>query len=126
VPILERAHAQAAGVGWIGQKTCLIDPRAGAYFLLGEILTTVDLPPDPPAIDHRGTYTASLDARRCIAYWTVEHRGKIPAESGAQRHGWVFGCDLCQEAWPFNRFAPTDLRQVPVYVRLHDNVCATS
>ncbi len=120
-PLLERAHAVAAGIGWIGKHTCLVHPHAGSYFLLGEIVTTAPLPANTPMADHCGTCRRcldacptgalvaphELDARRCISYWTIEHRGDLPAEAKGSLHGWVFGCDLCQEVCPFNRFAPT-------------------
>lgn len=120
VPLLERAHAAAAGIGWIGKHTGLVHPDAGSYFLLGEIITTAALPADSPMADHCGTCRRcldacptgalvaphELDARRCISYWTIEHRGELPPEAEGRLHGWVFGCDLCQEVCPFNRFAP--------------------
>jgi len=119
-PLLERAHAAAAGIGWIGKHTCLVHPRAGSYFLLGEIVTTLPLPADGPMVDHCGTCRRcldacptgalvaphQLDARRCISYWTIEHRGDLPPAARGNLHGWAFGCDLCQEVCPFNRFAP--------------------
>ena len=119
-PLLERAHAHAAGIGWVGKHTCLVHPQAGSYFLLGEIVTTAPLPADGPMADHCGTcrrcldacptgaLTApyELDARRCISYWTIEHRGDLPPAATGGLSGWVFGCDLCQEVCPFNRFAP--------------------
>jgi epoxyqueuosine reductase len=119
-PILERELAQRAGLGWIGKNTCLIDPRQGSYFLLAEVLLGIDLEPDLPFTPDRcGTCTRciqacptgcilpdrTLDARRCISYLTIELKGAIPAELRQLCSSWVFGCDICQQACPWNRFA---------------------
>ncbi len=119
-PILERELAQRAGLGWIGKNTCLINPAQGSYFLLAEILLGMELEPDQPFIaDRCGTcircITAcptscilpdrTLDARRCIAYLTIELKGSIPVELRRLMDSWVFGCDICQQVCPWNRFA---------------------
>ena len=118
-PILERDHASQAGIGWHGKSTMLIDPRLGTWFFLGEILTTLDLPPDDPQPDRCGrcercikacptgaiTAPHRLDARRCISYLTIELKGSIPLEFRPLIGNRIFGCDDCLDACPWNRFA---------------------
>ena len=118
-PVMERALARNAGLGWIGKHTCLIDRDNGSWFFLGEIYTDLPLPIDAPASAHCGTCTRcieicptqaitapnQLDARRCIAYLTIEHEGAIPEELRAPIGNRVFGCDDCQLVCPWNKFA---------------------
>jgi epoxyqueuosine reductase len=118
-PVLERALARDAGLGWIGKHTCLIDSDGGSWFFLGEIYLDLPLPVDPPASAHCGTCTRCidvcptqaivapyrLDARRCIAYLTIEHEGAIDEELRPLIGNRIFGCDDCQLVCPWNKFA---------------------
>ncbi len=120
-PVLERDFGAEAGVGWHGKSTMLIQEELGAWFFLAVILTTLELPPDVPARDRCGSCTRCLDAcptaaisrerphhldaRRCVSYLTIEHRGPIPEEFRPLMGDRIYGCDDCLEACPWNRFA---------------------
>ena len=133
-PLLERSYARQAGLGWIGRNTCLINEPLGSWFFLGELITTLELPPDTPPPDRCGTCMRcieacptqaivpqgdewTLDARRCISYLNIELRGPIPAEQQPWLGSRVFGCDICQEVCPWNARAPetSDAAFRPLY-----------
>ncbi|MCL4851100.1 MAG: tRNA epoxyqueuosine(34) reductase QueG [Bryobacteraceae bacterium] len=126
-PLLERAHAHRAGLGWIGKNTCLINQQQGSWFFLGELLVSLDLEPDTTPPDRCGSCTRCIDAcptealvpviypggpryeldsRRCISYFTIEHRGGVPEEHRPGLGHHLFGCDICQDVCPWNRAAP--------------------
>ena len=118
-PILEKALAARAGLGWQGKSTILLHPKLGTWLVLGIIVTTLDLPPDTPVIDRCGACTAcidacptqaitapyQLDARRCLAYLLIEHHGAIPEEFRVAVGNRLFGCDECLDVCPWNKWA---------------------
>ncbi|MBU6341490.1 MAG: tRNA epoxyqueuosine(34) reductase QueG [Bacteroidetes bacterium] len=119
-PVLERAWAHKAGLGWNGRHTLTIHPKRGSYFFLAEIICDLPLLYDDPLRDHCGTCRRCidacptqaiapegyfLDAARCISYLTIELRAEIPESFAPHMENWMFGCDICQQVCPWNRFA---------------------
>ena len=123
-PLLERSYARAAGLGWIGKNTCLINQEQGSWFFLGELLLSIPLAFDSPPAERCGTCTRcidacptqaivpdekgawTLDARRCVSYLTIEKRGGIPDDLSRTIGNHIFGCDICQDVCPWNGRAP--------------------
>ena len=118
-PILERLYARYAGLGWVGKSAMLVAPKLGTYFFLAGVALNLDLPADRAEPDHCGSCTAcldacptdafagprELDASKCISFLTIENKGPIPEELRPGVGDWLFGCDVCQEVCPWNRFS---------------------
>jgi epoxyqueuosine reductase len=119
-PVLERDWAKRAGVGWIGKNTLLLNKNHGSYFFLAELIIDLELDYDSPGNDYCGTCTRCIDAcptqaispagyileaDKCISYLTIELRDSIPEEFKGQFEDWIFGCDICQDVCPWNRFS---------------------
>jgi epoxyqueuosine reductase len=117
-PVLEKAWAERAGIGWRGKHTNVIRQGAGSFFFLCELITDLDLEPDAPATDHCGTCRRCIDAcpteaitpygvdgSRCISYLTIELKEAVPQEFAGRMADWTFGCDICQQVCPWNRFS---------------------
>ena len=119
-PVLERSWAKRAGLGWIGKNTCLITKNQGSYFFISEIISNLDIEADEPfEANHCGGCTrcieacptqaigkGGVDSRRCISYWTIENKtDSIPESFKGKFENWIFGCDICQQVCPWNRFS---------------------
>lgn len=117
-PVMERQWAERSGLGWVGKHTLLINKESGSFFFLAELIIDLELEPDGPIKDYCGTCTRcidacptdaitpyQLDASKCISYLTIELKDEIPSEFKDQMEGWAFGCDICQDVCPWNRFA---------------------
>ena len=130
VPLLERSYARAAGLGWVGKNTCLINQQSGSWFFLGEVLLSIPLESDKIAPNRCGSCTRcidacpteaivpapeggwSIDARLCISYLTIEKRGSVAPELAGKTGLHLFGCDICQDVCPWNGRAPVSLEEV--------------
>lgn len=118
-PVLDRAWAKRSGLGWIGKNSNLIHPKAGSFFFIAELILDLDLEPDAPMKDYCGTCTRCLDAcptgaivapqvvdgSKCISYFTIELKEAIPEDYRGKFGNWAFGCDICQDVCPWNRFS---------------------
>jgi epoxyqueuosine reductase len=118
-PVMERAWAKRSGIGWVGKNSLLINKQQGSFFFIAEIISDLELAPDGPIRDYCGTCTACMDAcptdaipepfvvdaNRCISYLTIELKEEIPAHAQGKMGNWIFGCDICQDVCPWNRFS---------------------
>ncbi len=118
-PVLDRAWAERSGLGWIGKHSLLLTQNAGSFYFIGELIIDLDLEPDQPTTDHCGTCTKCIDAcptdaivqpqvvdgSKCISYLTIELKDAIPNEFVGKMENWAFGCDICQDVCPWNRFS---------------------
>ena len=118
-PVMERAWAKKSGLGWIGKNTNLINKKAGSFFFIAELIVDLELEYDHPTTDHCGSCTAcidscptnalatpyKMDATKCISYATIELKNNIPNSFKDKMKGWIFGCDICQDVCPWNKFS---------------------
>jgi epoxyqueuosine reductase len=118
-PVLDKAWAAKSGLGWIGKNSNLITQKVGSFYFIAELIVDLDLEYDTPTTDHCGTCTACLDAcptqaiiapyhvdgSKCISYYTIELKENIPLEMKGKMDNWAFGCDVCQDVCPWNRFS---------------------
>ena len=118
-PILEKAWAKKSGLGWIGKHSNLLTQQVGSFYFIAELIIDLELDYDTPVTDHCGTCTACIDAcpteaitseygvdgSKCISYFTIELKEQIPTEMKGQFDNWMFGCDVCQDVCPWNRFS---------------------
>lgn len=118
-PVMDKVWAKRAGVGWVGKHSNLINRKIGSFFFIGELILDLELEPDGPITDYCGTCTRCLDAcptdaivapyvvdgSKCISYFTIELKEAIPEAVRGQFNNWIFGCDICQDVCPWNRFA---------------------
>jgi epoxyqueuosine reductase len=118
-PVLEKTWAQKAGLGWVGKNANLLSKQVGSFFFITEIITDLELKPDAPTTDHCGTCRKCIDAcptdaivepyvvdgSRCISYFTIELKDAIPPGVEGKFENWAFGCDICQDVCPWNRFS---------------------
>lgn len=118
-PVMDKVWAEKSGLGWIGKHSNLLNRQTGSFFFLGEIICDLELEPDGPVKDYCGTCTACIDAcptdaitepyvvdgSKCISYYTIELKDAIPEEVKPHMENWIFGCDICQDVCPWNRFS---------------------
>ncbi|MEZ0539761.1 tRNA epoxyqueuosine(34) reductase QueG [Fibrella arboris] len=118
-PVMDKAWAAKSGLGWVGKHSNLLNRQMGSFFFIGELILDLELDPDGPTTDHCGTCTRCIDAcpteaivapyvvdgSRCISYFTIELKEAIPQEVKGKFENWIFGCDICQDVCPWNRFA---------------------
>ncbi|MGB0402766.1 MAG: tRNA epoxyqueuosine(34) reductase QueG [Salibacteraceae bacterium] len=118
-PIMDKVWAKKSGVGWMGKNTNIINPKAGSFFFLGELVLDIDLTPDGPIKDYCGTCTKCIDScptealsgdfgidgSKCISYFTIELKDELPLSFSNKFENWMFGCDICQDVCPWNRFS---------------------
>jgi len=118
-PVMERTWAKKSGLGWIGKNSLLLNRAMGSFFFLAELIVDLDLEPDGPIKDYCGTCTACMDAcptdaipepyvvdgSKCISYFTIELKEEIPTAVKGKFENWIFGCDICQDVCPWNRFS---------------------
>lgn len=142
-PILEKAWAQESGIGWIGKNTLLIHPKLGSFHFLGEVLTDMPISSDQPGVDHCGTCTRcldacpngaliaprQLDASRCISYLNKTQKIVLEEDLPGKLHGWIFGCDICQDVCPWNQdpFITHDIQLQPreTWLNMNDDAWET-
>ena len=125
-PVMDRAWAERAGLGWTGKHTLLLTKNTGSFYLIGELIVDLELEPDEPVASHCGSCTRCIDAcptdailepnlmdaTKCISYLTIELKDQIPNDFAGQMEGWAFGCDICQDVCPWNRFSkPTKVAE---------------